>query len=309
MQFKREDVGLYVATALIGGGLGLLAGAFLTARVNRKREEDFNASDAARDEGWYPEDEPTDERAPLGVTFNITNSEALITEPVEEESKKIKVALDKSENSTRGKIPEKQMESHRLSKEDRDELSRLTKEYSVGALQIVMVEKGTMTVEELEDALVEEELDYQPLDESVEVVGEAPINYSGQYRADEKPDMADLLEKPIDDLGPRTIDDLLVTIGNRWEILLQPPEGKAQHQKRTIYFDPNDESVFTKTSNGDMVPADLRVIASEEVRDIIMPWLLFEEDLEVIYLDDIRNKKTRWYEIVRLKEDEDNVNQ
>jgi len=306
MQFKREDIGLYFAAALIGGGLGLLAGAFLTARINRKREETFNAADAARDESWYPEDEPTDEKAPTAnVTLNIRPELAEASETIKKEVKKIKVAIDKSENIPRGEISGKQIESHRLSKEDRDELARLLTEYTVGDLQIKLVQEGVMSVQELEDALAEEEFDDQPLD----ISGGEVTNYSGQYRGDDKPDMASLLEKPVDDLGPRTVDDLLVTVGNRWEILLQPPEGKPENQKRTIYFDPSDESVFTRNSSGDMAPADLRVIASEEVRDIIMPWLLFEEGLEAIYLDDIRNKKTRWYEILRLKEDDDDVYQ
>lgn len=312
MQFKREDIGLYVATALIGGGLGLLAGAFLTARINKKRNEDFNAADAARDESWHPEDEPTDERATLGVTFNVTNPYATVAEEEIQDgisNKQLKkTQLEIAEKATVADIENrvthgKQEESHRLSKEDRDELARLTREYTVAPFQEELVEKGTMTLEELEDALIEEELDIQPLDESVEVLGEEPINYSRPYRFDDKPDMADFLEKPIDDV-PRDVNDLLVTLDNRWEILLTPPKGKSLQQKRTIFFDPDDESVYTKSHKGDVAPADLRVIASKEVQELIMPWLLFEDDLETIYIDDIRNKKTRWYEIVRLKKSE-----
>lgn len=301
MQFKREDLGLYFATALIGGGLGLLAGAFLTTRINKKREEDFNAADAARDES---EEEYTDYYKTEVVGVRPELAEA--SQTIKEEVKKVEVLL---ENSTRGKIPGKQIEKHRMSREERIELQRLTKEYVVGDLQIKLVQEGTMTVEELEDALVEEELDDQDLDISVvEIVDHVNrVDYSQQYRDGEKPDMAAYLEKPVNDLAPLEIDDLLVTVGERWEILLQPPEGKSPQQKRTVYFDPEDEGVFTKTKGGDMAPADLRVIASEEVRDIIMPWLLFETEIETIYLNDIRNKKTRWYEIVRMKEDDDDA--
>jgi len=323
MQFKREDIGLYVATALIGGGLGLLAGAFLTARINRKREEDFNAEEAARDdeEAWLEEDvfNIVSEKPefPRGGDVTFNPAEEPSDEKSKKETKKIRIVGTNKIVEDDGRIiPGRQVESHRLSKEDRLELSRLTREYTVGDLQMELVEKGTMTVEELEDALVEEELDDQPIEESIEVFGEEPLkyvagegegrtNYSEQYR-DAKPDMEDFLEKPLDDAGPRDVEDLLVTIGNRWEILLTPPLGKAEHQKRTIYFDPEDESVYTKTDGGDIAPADLRVIANEEVRDIIMPWLIFETELEAIYLDDIRNKKTRWYEIIRLKEDDVN---
>jgi hypothetical protein len=305
MQFKREDIGLYVATALIGGGFGLLAGAFLTARINKKRNEDFNAQEAARDES------SEDGLIQGDIIFEVVENTPLITEGKIQDgvsNKQLKkIQLAEAEKAVVDDIANRmahsrQEESHRLSKEDRDELARLTRDYVVGPLQIELIEKGTMTVEELEEALIDLEIDQTPLDESVEVMGEEPINYNRQYRPDDKPDMADLLQKPIDDV-PRELDSLLVTVG-KWEILLEPPEGKALHQKRTIYFDPDDESVYTKSSKDDIAPADLRVIASEEVRNIIMPWLLFEEDLETIYLDDIRNKKTRWYEIIRLKKDD-----
>jgi len=303
MRFKREDIGLYVATALIGGGLGLLAGAFLTARINKKREEDFNAEDAARDESEIPigEDE---------VIMSIDSEDIArgSTFPTKEDvAKHIKIRPeDNTPLLTEEKAwPVKKTESHRLSKEDRDELARLTREYTVGALQIGLVERGTMSVEELEEALIDLEIDQTPLGEDEDLEEGLPqVDYSKQYRGEDKPDMEDLLDRPIDDVGPREWDDLLVTVGGRWEILLEPPKGKPQSQKRIIYFDSEDEGVYTRSKAGDMTPADLRVMISKEVREIIMPWLLFEESLETIYVDDIRNKKTRWYEIVRLKEDD-----
>jgi hypothetical protein len=303
MRFKREDIGLYVATALIGGGLGLLAGAFLTAKINKKREEDFNAEDAARDESWHPETGEDE------VIMSIDSEDIArgSTFPTKEDvAGLVKARPEDAAPPRRGERirPVEKTESHRLSKEDRDELARLTKEYTVGALQIGLVERGTMSVEELEEALIDLEIDQTPLEEDEDLEEVPPVDYSKQYRMEDKPDMEDLLDRPIDDVGPREVEDLLVTVGGRWEILLEPPKGKAQNQKRIIYFDPEDEGVYTKSKAGDMTPADLRVMISEEVREIIMPWLLFEESLETIYVDDIRNKKTRWYEIVRLREDD-----
>jgi len=292
MQFKREDIGLYVATALIGGGLGLLAGAFLTARINKKRNEDFNAAEAARDESEEPSDYYQEEFAKTMDTLAVLEEDEIQDGVSNKQLKKVQLAnaekaavADIENRVTHGR----QVETHRLSKDARIELARLIEEYVVDDIQIELVQKGTMTIE--------------PLDESVEVYGEKPINYSRPYRYDDKPDMADLLEKPIDDV-PRDVNDLLVTLGGQWEILLTPPEGKALHQKRTIYFDPDDESVYTKSSKGDVAPADLRVIASKEVQELIMPWLMYEDELETIYIDDLRNKRTRWYEIIRLKKSE-----
>jgi hypothetical protein len=316
MQFKREDIGLYVATALIGGGLGLLAGAFLTARINKKREEeeileDLDAINKKLEEALDNEGEDPPEQISEFYQNEFAHvmgklAEAEEDEPVrdylDEELAKVKLIHTEEEAKQR---PVTKTTSHRLSKKDRKELARLTEEYIIEPFQIELIEKGTMTVEELEDSL-EIAWDTNQAELDLEI-HEKPdnVDYSRQYRLDDKPDMADLLEKPIDDVGPRELGDLLVTVGGRWEILLEPPTGKSELQKRTVYFDPSDESVYTKTRDGGMAPADLRVITSKEVRDIIMPWLLFEEDLEVIYVDDIRNKKTRWYEIVRLKEDDD----
>lgn len=310
MQFKREDIGLYVATALIGGGLGLLAGAFLTARINRKREEDFNAADAARDESSEPHPYYQKEFAQTMDTLSILEEELPPIADRIEVMKKAATGLEKIKMAKAKKvidddfsdrvIPGKQEESHRLSKDDRYELTRLMEEYVVTGLQIELVEKGTISVEELEEVLEEDERN----EEALLVTGGEVVDYGKQYRIDEKPDLEDLLERPINDLPALDVNDLLVTVGETWEILLSPPEGKSENQKRTLYFDPTDELVYTKSSGGDLMPADLRVIANKEVQEIIMPWLLFEKEMEVIYVDDIRSKKTRWYEIVRLKEDD-----
>lgn len=303
MKFKREDMGLYIATSLIGGGIGLLAGAFLTAIINKKRERQFEGTyeEMAWNEDVYY---PIQTGGPIDEETIIDDAEVEVLT-----SKKGKVVnIVNVVNEADIVVPEKRAPSHRLSKEDRMELNRLTREYVVGSLQIELVEKGTMSVEELEEALIDADFDQTVEDEEEDDLDIEIFDYSKKYRLDDKPDMADLLaDKQVDDEGPRQLEDLLVTVNGEWEILLDPPIGKRLNQKRTIYFDPEDEGVYTQGKGGDMVAADLRVIASPEVRDIIMPWLLFETEIESIYLNDIRSNKTRWYEIVRLKEDDEDA--
>lgn len=312
MRFKREDIGLYFASALIGGGLGLLLGALATAQINKKREEKFYAEEAARDDNidrspannvtvnWYKE-EPTEEKVKEVVINTVNRKETweIGTDPV-------------AKSGLEMKLKPMTREKFRISKEDRKELARLSEEYVINALQVELVEKGTITVEELEESLIDADFDQDILelpeeDESDNLDLEDHIDYSQVYR-DDKPEMDELLnkhEKPLDDDGPRELGDLLVVVDSKWEIRLEPPTNKGARLKRTIYFDPDDETVYTKSGAGDIVSADLRVITTKAVRDIIYPWLLFEKDIEAIYIDDISSTKSRWYEIIRLKDEED----
>jgi hypothetical protein len=291
MRFKREDIGLYLATVLIGGGAGLLVGAFITARINKKQEE--AEEELIPEEVTYDPDDPPD------------HVKELEKETEEEEEEDIPLKELKSKTLPKKKSSGKKR--FRLSKEDRNELNRLSSQYVITGMQVELVESGIMSVDELGESLLEEEI---IAEESlpIEVGNEdgTPTDYNSPYRYNDlKPDMDDLLQKPDDDAGPRNLEDLLVVVDERWEISLEPPVGKDEQQKRIIYFDPDDETVFTKTDGGDPVPADLRVITTPEVRDLVMPWLLFEEEMEVIYINDIRNKRTRWWEIVRIGSDED----
>lgn len=302
MRFKREDMGLYFAMALIGGGVGLLVGAFVTVRVNKKREEEteeLELEDAIEFEEVAEEEETVTHEQHI---TNITN-EDLPPQRMKEVDDLIEKKRPRTSKRTRT----------RLSKENRCELARLTREYGVTTMQTELVESGVMTVKELEEGLIDAELEANDghVDEDLEIevseindIGHTDYNSPYRYN-DSKPDMDDLLEKPIDDGDPRNIEDLLVVVDGRWGISIEPPIGKAERQKRTVYFDPEDESVFTKTADGGVTPADLRVITTPEVRDLIMPWLLFEPDMDTIYIDDIRNKKTRWYEIIRIGSEED----
>jgi len=298
MVFKKEDLGLYFAMMLIGGGGGLIAGAFITAQINKKREEAFNAEEAARDENWPPEEavEQTEEEAGYVQAGPATHKPAgkeVVIDMRERE-------LQESE-TPRGVPPKKIHEPKRshLSKDDQQELARLLAEYDVTPMQIDLIESGTMTVEELEGALAETEFEKESISEITRT------DYNEPYR-DEKPSMDALLgDKLVDDGGPRDLGDLLVVVGNKWEISIEPPEGKNEQKKRTIYFDPIDESVFMMSASGHTVPADLRVITTPEVRELIMPWLLFEEEIESIYLTDVTNKKARWYEIAKVVDVED----
>ena len=293
MRFKREDLGLYFATALIGGGAGLLAGALVTTYINRKREED-------------EENEPVEWEDEVLPTHHTINN--LFVQ--DESSEKPAIVVDTVKlpvgEEVETSYPPGATKKFRLTPDGRRHLSRLTEEYDITPMQLGLVESGAVSIDELEATLVEEEFERENRDDEPDVEIEVTettdaserVDYSAGYR-DTKPDLDDL----VDDTGPRDINELLVTIGN-WDILIEPPEGKGLNQKRTLYFDPDGDDLFIKNASGEITAADLRVIATPEVQEIILPWLKFEPDVDIIYLNDIRNSKTRWYEILRAGREE-----
>lgn len=315
LRFKREDTGLYIAMTLIGAGLGLLAGAFITARLNKIREEE------------EPEEEEWEDYYQKDLARQMT----ILDEAEKEEFKDLPevpnvpiMSIDRTDRARGTTFPEStdlekrefEKETKRdrlvhLSKEERIRLKELISEYNATPMQVNFVESGLMTIDELEEALEEEDFNNRAGPEETDPEEDIELtvsevthtDYNEPYR-DDKPDMDDLLEKPIDDL-PRDLGDLLVVVDEQWEILLEAPEGKALSNKKVIYYDGSDDSTVMLTKRGQTVAVDLSVMISPEVNQIIRPWLLFEEDLETIYVNDIRNPRTRWYEITRIKEDED----
>jgi len=315
LKFKREDVGLYFALGLIGGGVGLLIGAFIANRVEQKLrgdlaylDEDMEAPDIHME--TLPEDEDGSMINP-SVKMEYRELKAVVKEID---------ALDMPERVVPKAGKMSKGRTFRLSRKDERELTRLLKEYKPTEVQIDLVHQGIMTVEELELELIEremeamEDVDYEEIDaeeeeEELELVsgeedGIDHIDYSKPYRVfeDDKPDMDDLL--PVNDIGRRDLSELLVTIGGRYEIMLERPEGKHQKNRKLLMFDEQDERVYqpARSGSGQPVPVDIAVMISPEVKDTIWDFLLFE-DVDPIYIDDL--KGTRWYEIQRDGTEED----
>lgn len=296
LKFKREDVGLYFALGLVGGGIGLLIGAFIASRIEQKRElayleEDWESPDI------HVEDLPEDEE------------ETLINPVLDKEQKRELKRIDALETEERVPAKSGRMSRGRvlrLTRQEERELKRLCQEYSPSEIQIDLVNQGIMTVEDLELSLIEEEMskmEEEP-EEGEEFDGVAHTDYSKPYRVfeDNKPDMDELL--PVDDIGPRDISDLLVTLGGRYEITIEPPEGKHQKNKKELLFDSDGEKVYKAAKSGEdsVVAVDIGVMISPEVKETIWDFLLFE-DVDPIYINDL--KGSRWYEITRDGTEED----
>ena len=65
MKFKREDIGLYFALGLAVGGFGLLLGALIAARMNRRqKEEEWSQSEID-----FEAQQEADERFDEGDTY------------------------------------------------------------------------------------------------------------------------------------------------------------------------------------------------------------------------------------------------
>lgn len=282
MKFNRDDLGLYFATTLAGAGTGLLLGALIASRIQAVR--------MARDMSYLEED---------------WEAPDIHTETFDDE---FVVETEEQVLLTKGVKKEKQRQ-FKLSKNDQARLLALIEDYSPTPMQVSLVEGGVMSIDDLEVSLVEEEFEEEDEDDesslSVAKVDEGeglePVDYNGQYRTfvDEKPEMDELL---VDDQEnwPPDAEKLLVVIDDRWEVRLDPPEGKHTKNKRVVHFNPITEETFTLTRQGSAVPANIASMMSQSVRDHLWNFLLYET-FEEVYVDDTTG--ARWFHIIRAEDE------
>ena len=98
----------------------------------------------------------------------------------------------------------------------------------------------------------------------------------------------------------RSVNDLLVVVDGEYEILLDPPKGKDIKNKRVIWYDVDDDSIYTLNRQGEPIPRTIQGIATDEVWEILRPFLIFEPQLCPIYVDNLST--ARYYEFNRVEE-------
>lgn len=302
LKFKREDLGLYFAMGLVFGGAGLLVGAFVSNKLEqRRREKELEYLE----EDWEAPDVHTEDSEEVVINPIVAKDKRGFGTLADPEA--IELAREKS--LKRRKQKDSERKKFHLSDQQRSELRRLIEEYEPTTIQIELVESGTMTLEDLEMSLLEEQFIEAEFEEEEDdplpvTITEGQTDgdyldhtdYSSQYRGyeDNKPDIDDLISS--NDIGERPLEELLVVVDNRWEILLDEPKGKHQKNRKDIFFDPENESTYVLSpSDPDItIPVDIAVMISPEVKDLVWDFLLFEE-VGTIYINDLEGP--RWYTI------------
>ena len=162
------------------------------------------------------------------------------------------------------------------------ELEDFIKAFSPSNIQIEMVKSGILTIDELQDTMIQEEIAKQ----------KEPYSYSRQYHDDEKPDLSELARLPEDE----------EPVGGRYQILQQPPKRKSPKNMRVVYFDQEDGDFYTMTRRKQPVPlGSINEFVSEETWEVMLPYML--GGFAPLFVSDLKNAK--WYRFEIVPEDEE----
>lgn len=163
MKFNKNDIGMYLGTTLLGASFGLLAGAMITALIQRRRERLWLEQEA---------DEPEEE-------YDFENDE-----------------IWKEANEAYDRLTGIYRESEEDLAEDmklEEELAEFIETYNPNSMQIALVRSGTVEMEEMIKVLTDvdtPQIDYsKPYRKTIE-----------EYAAsDDKPDLSTLTTMPEDE--------------------------------------------------------------------------------------------------------------
>ena len=236
IKFKKEDTGLYIALTLMGGGLGLLVGATVASRLVEPVYVPIP----------IPEKEKFDDDITgRGKTFDT------------------KIA--------RGKKSGKQRAYSKPDSRETIALNEFIMRYGPSPIQIEMIKSGVLTMSEVEDALIKEELAKQ----------KEPYNYNTVYReTDDKPDLDELAQLP----------DEIETIDDRWVISSEQTKEKSKKNIRQCFYDVRENSFFTTSKQGHDIPlGSVNDFIPDMVWDIVAPYLL--SDMGPIFVNDLESPK------------------
>jgi hypothetical protein len=123
MKFRKEDVGLYLAAGLAGGGLGLLVGALVASRLAEPI--------------YIPEEEL--ENDPVADRYQVPNVEKYLNEKIAGEKKPRKKRI-------------------KFKAEDDPDLAAFIAEWEPSTIQIEMLKTGQATMEEVETVILDDRL-------------------------------------------------------------------------------------------------------------------------------------------------------
>lgn len=174
------------------------------------------------------------------------------------------------------KIPRKKFSKKKGKEELSEELKDFIEKYEPTKIQIEMVKNGYLTLDDLEDTMIKEELaKHKP-----------PVGYHQTYSyEDDKPDLEELAQLP---------DDLEV-IDDRYKIL-EAMSDKPAKSLRVVYFDQKEGDFYTMTRKKDMIPVDLEEFITENTWDTMLPFML--SGFAPLYVDDLETARHYRFELV-----------
>ncbi|MCK5602213.1 hypothetical protein KAR91_10100 [Candidatus Pacearchaeota archaeon] len=251
LKFKKEDVGLYTALTLMGAGTGLLVGATIASRlvapvyIPAHSEEEWDEAAEKFTEG-------------RGQTFDT------------------KIA--------RGKKSGKQRAYSKPDSEETKELNEFIMRCGPSPIQIEMIKSGVLSMDKVEDALIQEELAKQ----------KEPYNYNTIYLEDDKPDLDEIALLP----------DEIETIDERWIVSSEQTTEKSKKNIRRCFYDIRDDSFYTTSRQGHDIPlGSVNDFVPDSVWDIIEPYLL--SDMGPIFVNDLESTKHFEFNAVGTEDVED----
>lgn len=235
MKFKKEDMGLYFALGLVGGGVGLLIAALVAAKLTGPEPVYIPEMD---EEEWDEE------------------------------------AEDSAEKTVRKISHVKKSEKQDLT----EELQAFIVKYQPSAIQIEMVKSKLLTLDELKDALVLEEV----------VKRQKPYNYNTVYlEEDDKPDLDELAQLP----------DEIEIIEERWQLSSEQTESKSKKNLRRVFYDTEDNEFFTMSRQDRPIPVgSINDFIPDEVWEVVLPYLL--SGMGPIFVNDLETVKHYRFEVV-----------
>lgn len=232
LTFKKEDTGLYIALTLMGAGTGLLVGATIASKLVAPI--------------YIPTPEEWDQEAEMAASKTVQ-----------------KIA--------RGKKSGKQRAYSEPDSKETKELNAFIMRCGPSPIQIEMIKSGVLTMDKVEDALMQEELARQ----------KAPYNYNTIYfGGDDKPDLDEIALLP----------DEIETIDERWIVSSAQTTEKSKKNLRRCFYDIRDNSFYTTSRQGHDIPlGSVNDFVPDSVWDIIEPYLL--SDMGPIFVNDLESTK------------------
>jgi hypothetical protein len=169
----------------------------------------------------------------------------------------------------------------KLEKKDQisEDLETFIKKYEPSAIQIEMIKNDLITIEDLKESLIKEEL----------VKQKKPYNYSTEYmyEEDDKPDLEELAQLP----------DEIEIIDERWQISSEQSTAKSNKNLRMVYYDVVDEVFFIMSRHGQPVPlTSVEEVVPNAVWYVVEPYLM--SGMGPIFVNDLETVKHFQFEAV-----------
>ena len=280
MKFKKEDIGLYFAFALVGGGLGLLVGAILTSWLEKRAQEE------AIEKAWSENEGADEEWAEAAEKARRADEEARRAD--EEAARKIHEEMTEDlEYKVKKQAKEKKRNEKRPNKSQyTDEaLEEFFAEYQPNVMMMEMLRNGGMNMEQVIGVIEAEE----------EAFNREPVDYSAPYHEANVAEAEEAGEYETEEL--KNMGEDLGIVNGRFQIRTGPPDNASDLTCREIQWDSEDNS-FYMLRRGNPIGYDIRTGIGHDTWEVIAPYLL--RGMGDIFVVDL--EKPRYYSFHKLAE-------